>query len=126
MERTSRAFTLIELMIVLSIIGILAGIIISPSPNAIGKARDARLKEILSNLRLAVKNYWVVEGKYPESLKRLVPDYIKKIPNYWRGSRYNNGTFYYNRKTGEVKLADQYGKIGTLPEDILGMDYDDY
>ena len=70
-----RAFTLIELLIVISIIAILAATII---PNFIGFDTEARIsatKTNLDTLRTRVTLFRAKEGKYPVSLKDLVETY---------------------------------------------------
>jgi prepilin-type N-terminal cleavage/methylation domain-containing protein len=126
MKGRVRAFTLIELMVVLSIIGLLASVILTPAPNAIGKARDARLKEILNNLRIAIHNYYLVKGEYPQNLKALVPAYIKEVPEVWEGSNYKQGKIYYNHQTGEIGLLDKNGRKDNLPADFWGVSYAKY
>ena len=121
-----RGFTLIELLIVISIIGILAASLITPAPRLIDKARDVQVKQELHSIRVAIKNYWTVHnGKYPSSLKELIPDYIEKIPEKWQGSR-ASGVFVYFPEKGQVLLGDLQGRVGVLPLDKNGKDYDEY
>ncbi|MFH1362687.1 MAG: prepilin-type N-terminal cleavage/methylation domain-containing protein [Candidatus Omnitrophota bacterium] len=67
-----RAFTLLELMIVISIIAILAATII---PNFIGFDSEARLAATQTNLntlRTRVSLFRTKEGRYPENLEELL------------------------------------------------------
>jgi len=74
-------FTLVELMIVVAIIGIIAGVAavqFRPTPQ---KAKEAVLKEDLFVLRDVIDQYFADKGAYPESLQTLVDEgYIRKIP----------------------------------------------
>ena len=74
-------FTLIELIIVLSIIGLLVGLGLPTYKSARVKAEEAVLKENLFILRKLIDLYAQDKGKYPASLEALVQDsYIRSIP----------------------------------------------
>lgn len=76
-----RGFTLIELIIVLSIIGLLVGLGLPTYKSATVKAREAVLKENLFILRKLLDQYAQDKGKYPASLQALVQDsYLRTIP----------------------------------------------
>ena len=76
-----RGFTLIELIIVLSIIGLLVGLGMPTYRSARIKAEEAVLKENLFILRKLIDQYAQDKGKYPASLQTLVQDsYIRAIP----------------------------------------------
>lgn len=80
--RQARGWTLIELMVVVSLIAILAGIALANYRNAVVTAQEAVLKENLFRLRDAIDQYYVDKGKYPASLDALVTDgYLRKIPD---------------------------------------------
>jgi general secretion pathway protein G len=76
-----RGFTLIELIIVLSIIGLLVGLGLPTYRSATIKAREAVLKENLFILRKLIDQYAQDKGKYPASLQTLVQEsYLRSIP----------------------------------------------
>lgn len=80
-RRNQGGFSLIELIVVVTIIGILAGIALINVRTAQQKAREAALKENLTQMRKAIDNFYADKQRYPSSLEELVPNYIRKIPS---------------------------------------------
>ena len=78
---TDRGFTLIELMIVMTLIGILAAIAQPQFHQYTIRAREAVLKENLFTLRDVIDQYSADKGKFPDTLQELVDNrYIRKVP----------------------------------------------
>jgi len=76
-----KAFTLIELLIVIAIIAILAGIIITATTGATKKARDSKRVADMKMLYNAIVQYEADHGEYPLNLQVLVNEgYISSIP----------------------------------------------
>jgi len=74
-------FTLLELMIVLSIISILAAIAVASYQQSVWRAREAVLREDLYTLRSSIDQYTLDKKAAPQSLGDLVTaGYIKAIP----------------------------------------------
>ena len=80
-DSTSSGFTLIELMVVMSIIVILAGIGLAVHANSQTRAREAVLKENLFRMRDGIDQYYADKNEYPPSLDALVSEkYLRGIP----------------------------------------------
>lgn len=76
-----RGFTLIEIIIVFTLIGILVGLGLPQYKTSIKRAREAVLKEDLFTMRKLIDQYYNDKGKYPASLQTLVDEgYLRKIP----------------------------------------------
>ncbi len=79
--RGRRGFTLIEMIIVFTMIGILVGLALPQFQNAAKKARESTLHEDLTIFRSLIDRYFTDKSKYPASLQALVDDkYLRKIP----------------------------------------------
>ncbi len=82
-HRRTRAdgFTLIELMIVMAIIVILAGMATALYVNSIQRSKEAVLKSDLFRMRDAIDQYYADKNKYPPSLEALVSEkYLRAVP----------------------------------------------
>ncbi len=78
---TDRGFTLIELMIVMSLIVVLAGISLAMHTNSQTRAREAVLKEDLFRMRDAIDQHYADKNEYPAALDALVSGrYLRAIP----------------------------------------------
>ena len=80
-RRKQLGFTIIELMIVMSIIVILLGIAIPNYRRSIVRARESVLKDDLFTMRSVIDQYTLDKQKAPQSLDDLVSaGYMKTIP----------------------------------------------
>ena len=78
----SRGFTLIELMIVISIVMILLSLALPAYHQSIVRARESVLKQNLFSLRSVISQYTLDKQKAPQALEDLVSGgYFKQIPN---------------------------------------------
>jgi general secretion pathway protein G len=77
----SRGFTLVELLIVISLISILAAMGIVQYRNSVLSARETVLHTDLFRMRDAIDQYYADKGKYPSTLDALVSEgYMRKVP----------------------------------------------
>jgi general secretion pathway protein G len=80
-RKQDAGFTLLELIIVMSIIGILATLAVPSFVGALKSAREAVLKEDLHVMRAAIDSYTMDKQKAPQSLDDLIQDgYLRAIP----------------------------------------------
>jgi general secretion pathway protein G len=76
-----RGFTLLELMIVLSLIVLLASIGLMQYKSTVQRGREAVLAENLYRMRDAIDQFHVDKGKYPADLSELVSaGYLRSVP----------------------------------------------
>ena len=74
-------FTLIEMIIVFTLIGILVGLGLPQYQTAARRAREAVLKEDLFQFRKLIDQYYQDKRIYPASLQTLVDErYLRAIP----------------------------------------------
>jgi general secretion pathway protein G len=79
--RQSRGFTLIEMLIVMTLIVVLASVGLIAYQSSVRRGREAVLKEDLYRMRDAIDQYYADKGKYPTDLNELVTSsYIRRIP----------------------------------------------
>ena len=80
-RRAVAGFTLIELMVVVALISVLAGMGVVTYRNSIKRTQEAVLREDLFRMRDAIDQYYADKAKYPASLEALVSDgYLRQIP----------------------------------------------
>lgn len=101
-------FTLLELMIVITVIIILAAIVLPQYQKTILATREAVLREDLSKLRTLIDQYASDKQKLPESLDTLVADgYIREVPK--------------DPMTGNTDWTPDVGEDPNLPEGGQGL-----
>ncbi len=79
--RSAAGFTLIEMLVVVSLMTILAGLSIAQYKHGTRLAQEAVLKEDLFRMREAIDQYYADKGQYPPDLASLVSEgYLRQIP----------------------------------------------
>ena len=74
-------FTLLELMIVISIIIILAAVTLPQYQRTIVATREAVLRDDLTKMRMLIDQFAADKGRLPQSLDELVSDgYMREVP----------------------------------------------
>ena len=80
-SRRERGFTLLELMAVMFIMSVLAGIAMPQFRVSVIRAREVVLLVDLFQFRDLIDQYYADKGRYPPSLEALVEDgYLRRIP----------------------------------------------
>lgn len=98
MIKAARAFTLVELLIVVAILGILAAIAVPKFTDAGNEARTSATRAQLATLRSQIEIYKNDESSFPSELATLVAQgYLPRIPEEPFG-----GTWNYAAATGVV------------------------
>jgi general secretion pathway protein G len=81
-QKPTHGFTLIELMIVISLIAILVAIAVPNYNQSLLRAKESVLRQDLFQLRSLISQYTLDKQKAPQALDDLVQaGYIKQIPN---------------------------------------------
>ena len=74
-------FTLVELMVVLTIIALLLSVVVPDYIGRTKRAEEAVLKENLAVMRDALDKHYADAGKYPTNIQDLVAKrYLRNIP----------------------------------------------
>ncbi|HUZ06736.1 MAG TPA: type II secretion system major pseudopilin GspG [Candidatus Paceibacterota bacterium] len=126
--RNRRAFTLVEMLLVVTIIGILAALVI---PKIVGRSEEARITaaqtDINAGIKTALDAFEVDNGFYPRSLQDLVTQpqnarawhgpYLDKLPEDPWGNPY---IYYYPGKHN----PNGYDLLSVGPDGKEGTDDD--
>jgi general secretion pathway protein G len=76
-----RGFTLIEVLIVVTLIVVLAGIGLATYSTSVRRAKEATLREDLFRMNDAIDQYHADKGSYPPDISALVSGgYMRQIP----------------------------------------------
>lgn len=76
-----RGFTMIEMLIVMTLVVILGSMGLVQYRNSVTRAEEAVLKENLFRMRDAIDQFYADKNKYPNDLGELVSEgYIREVP----------------------------------------------
>jgi general secretion pathway protein G len=126
-SRLRRAFTLVEILLVLTIIAILAALVIPKMVGRSEQARNTAAHADLSSIKTALDAFEVDNGFYPKGMQDLIVQpsnaknwhgpYLEKIPSDPWG---NNYLYYYPGKHN----SSSYDLSSTGPDGREGTDDD--
>jgi general secretion pathway protein G len=131
-SRGSRGFTLIELMIVVSILLILISIAVPQYRSSVKRARESVLRQDLFTMRSVISQYTLDKQKMPQSGDDLVQaDYLKQIPvdpitgqANWNWHTADEGTIMSPDEQDEGGIDDVYSSSNDIGTD--GIAYSQY
>ncbi len=129
-QRTSKnrktAFTLIELMVVISIIGVFFSFMGRRNTLVLERSRDAAIMVEIGHLRNAVHQFSLAHGgRFPETLEDLVPEFISRKTDSWSGAR-SKGKYHYEPETGRISLFNTSDSVPDSTPDSKGRPYAEY
>jgi prepilin-type N-terminal cleavage/methylation domain-containing protein len=124
MKKISAGFTLVEIIVVVSIVAILSAIIYANFSQGSAQSRDAKRKSDLRNLQTAIELYKTENGRYPagcngvniwsghsgshacaagsQYIVDLAPKYIKTLPRDPKLNGVESGYMYLTNANGTV------------------------
>lgn len=130
--KTDKGFTLLEILLIITLLGILFAIVLSLiNPGAqLGRTRDLQRQQNLSQLEQALEKYFIDNGRqYPTSipvgkykeicgdsnidcidLSFLIPNYISSIPKDPTGVNYKIGV---NTDNNKLSLWSEFSEQNT-------------
>ena len=111
-RRSDSGWTLVEMLIVITLVVIMAGIATISYSTAVTRSREAVLKEDLFRMRDAIDQFFADRTEYPASLDVLVTEqYLRTIPD----DPFTNSSF-----TWQTVLAD-YDPANPLSQGIYDV-----
>jgi len=130
--RRSRGFTLIELMIVVSILLILISIAVPQYRSSVKRARESVLRQDLFTMRSVISQYTLDKQKMPQSGDDLVQNgYLKQIPtdpitnqSNWNWHTADEGTIMSPDEQDQGGIDDVYSSSNDIGTD--GVAYSQY
>jgi general secretion pathway protein G len=131
-SKKSRGFTLIELMIVVSILLILISIAVPQYRSSVRRARESVLRQDLFTMRSVISQYTLDKQKMPQSADDLVQSgYLKQIPTdpitsqaNWNWHTADEGTIMSPDEQDEGGIDDVYSSSNDIGTD--GVAYSQY
>lgn len=128
-RKTIRGFTLVEMLLVITIIGILAALVIPKMMGRSEQARQAAVRSDIAAVKTALDAFEVDSGFYPKTLSDLLQQprdsknwrgpYLDKIPqDPWGGAYVYAYPGKHNANSFDISSSGPDGKSGT--DDDIG------
>jgi len=79
--RSGRGFTFLEVLVVLTLLGLLVAIALPAYQDSVARAKEAALRQTLYRVREAIDEYYADQRGYPGDLQDLVDKgYLRSMP----------------------------------------------
>lgn len=131
-----KGFSLMELMIVLSILGLLMGVLVPNMGRVVQSSKEIALKAVVKSLQVTLETYFLKEGAYPigtsmsmqdlANILMLSGDLVQVPINPFTGKMYSVsddvGRIEYSSSSGQVYRLLGFGSIEGNPLIQIGED----
>lgn len=135
-RKTEKGFTLIELLVVITIIGVLTSLFIANMVSVRERAKDARKKSNLNELKTALRLYYNDNQNYPTAGNLPAPGgtfssgggvvYMQEVPEYSTYTLSNNGDSFTVSveldNTSDTEICESWTKCGVAGTCEVGTD----
>lgn len=109
--KNKKGFTLVELVVVIAILGILAGIAVPRFMDATATARGAKVIADLRTIDSAATMYYAKEGSYPATVAAMKTGYLAEEPIAPTGTiKFPNGDTVEDNKTTAYTYTQSTGR----------------
>ncbi|MFA6518673.1 MAG: type II secretion system protein [Candidatus Shapirobacteria bacterium] len=112
--KSKRGFSLIELVVVITIMAVITALVSVSFAGAGKRGRDSRRMADLEKIRVALEMIRQVGVTYPSDDDRLVPDYIQALPKDPKGGSYlySGGGYVYTLDATMEDVGSTTGDYG--------------
>jgi type II secretory pathway pseudopilin PulG len=110
--KNAKGFTIIDAVITLCLIGILIGVVIPKYQRVAREAREAALRTELSNIRISIRLFTMLNGRNPASLGEMIEKKVMlpaRIGGGYTGSIFKESYLMKNAVDAEGNKVDAYG-----------------